>query len=193
MIYINDLPHGLISETKLIADDTSIYSTVLDITRSSNHLNQDLSSMKNWAFQWKMTFNPDLNKQATEVIFLVEGIMLITLFCISTILLLKLLHLKNILGYEKLTFGHHLNEKISKANKSIGLIRRLYSYLPRKSLLVIYKSFIRPLLDYGDIIYDQPHNDTFCRSIESVQYNAALAITGTIKGSSREALPRTRV
>ena len=89
---------------------------------------------------------------------------------------------------EKLTFGYHMNENISKANKGIGLIRRLYSYLPPTSLLVIYKSFIRPLLDYGDVIYDQPHNDTFCKSIESVQYNAALAITGTIKGTSPERL-----
>ena len=62
------------------------------------------------------------------------------------------------------------------------------AYLPRQSLLNIYKSFIRPHLDYGDVIYDQPHNDTFCRMIESVQYNAALAITGAIKGSSRERL-----
>ena len=73
-------------------------------------------------------------------------------------------------------------------NKSIGLIKRLYFYLPRKSLLNIYKSFIRPYLDYGDVIYDQPHNDTFCRMIESVQYNAALAITGAIKGTYRERL-----
>ena len=42
--------------------------------------------------------------------------------------------------------------------------------------------------DYGDVIYDQPNNETFCKSIESVQYNAALAITGTIKGTSRERL-----
>ena len=42
--------------------------------------------------------------------------------------------------------------------------------------------------DYADIIYDQPHNDSFCDRIESVQYNAALAITGAIKGTSRERL-----
>ena len=43
-------------------------------------------------------------------------------------------------------------------------------------------------MDYCDIIYDQPHNATFCKMIESVQYNAAIAITGSIKGSSRERL-----
>ena len=66
----------------------------------------------------------------------------------------------------------------------------MYRYLPRKSLLCIYKSFIRPRLDYADVIYDQPHNENFCSKVESIQYNAALAITGAIKGSSRECFYR---
>ena len=58
--------------------------------------------------------------------------------------------------------------------------------MPRKSLLTIYKAFLRPLIDYGDIIYDQPYNESFCDKLESVQYKAALAITGAIQGTSRE-------
>ena len=50
-------------------------------------------------------------------------------------------------------------------------------------LLTIYKSFIRPRLNCGDILYDQPTNDSFCKKLEAVQYNAALAITGAIKGT----------
>ena len=86
---------------------------------------------------------------------------------------------------EKLNFNHHVKEKIAKANKGIGLIYKLAHVLPRQSLLTIYKSFIRPHLDYGDIIYDQPNNESFCNLIEKVQYNAALAITGAIKGTSQ--------
>ena len=56
------------------------------------------------------------------------------------------------------------------------------------SLLTIYKSFIRPHLDYGDIIYDQPSNNRLSEKTESIQYNAELAITGTIRGISREKL-----
>ena len=56
--------------------------------------------------------------------------------------------------------------------------------MPRKSLITIYKAFLRPLIDYGDIIYDQPQNESFCEKLESVQYKAALAITGAIQGSS---------
>ena len=45
---------------------------------------------------------------------------------------------------------------------------------------------MRPLIDYGDIIYDQPQNEYFCEKIESVQYKATLAITGAIQGTSRD-------
>ena len=60
--------------------------------------------------------------------------------------------------------------------------------LPRSSLLTIYKSFVRPHLDYGDVIYDQPNNTSLSDKIESVQYNAVLAITGAIRGTSKEKL-----
>ena len=94
-------------------------------------------------------------------------------------------HLGMILDKE-LNFNEHLDNKISKANKGIGMIRKLHHIVPRKTLLNIYKSYIRPHLDYGDVIFDQPHNDSFCKKIESVQYNASLAITGAIRGTSRE-------
>ena len=69
-------------------------------------------------------------------------------------------------------------------NKGILVIKKLRYSLPRKSLLTIYKAFLRPLIDYGDIIYDQPQIESFCEKFESVQYQAALAITGAIRGTS---------
>ena len=69
LVYINDLPDNLVGKAKLFADDTSMFSTVFDVTRSSQILNQDVCTIKNWAYQWKMVFNPDPSKQATEVIF----------------------------------------------------------------------------------------------------------------------------
>ena len=58
--------------------------------------------------------------------------------------------------------------------------------MPQKSLITIYKAFLRPLIDYGDIIYDQPQNDYFSKKLESIQHNTALAITGAIQGTSRD-------
>ena len=64
-------------------------------------------------------------------------------------------------------------------------MKKLQSELPRNALLTIYKSFIRPHLDYGDIVFDQPTNESFCKKLESLPYNAALTITGPIKGTSQ--------
>ena len=77
---------------------------------------------------------------------------------------------------------------MSKATKGIGLLSKLQLVLPRRSLLINYKSFTISHLDYGDAIYDQPFNASFSCKTESVQYNAALAVTRTIKGSSRDTL-----
>ena len=79
-------------------------------------------------------------------------------------------HLGMILD-SKLSFINHLKEKISIANNGIGIIRRLYNFLHRFTLINIHKAYVRPHFDYGD-----------------VQYNATLAITGAIRGASPETL-----
>ena len=64
--------------------------------------------------------------------------------------------------------------------KGVGLIHKLHPVLPQTSVLAIYEFFIRPHLDYTDVIYDQPLNESFSNNLETVQYNTALAITGAI-------------
>ena len=76
-------------------------------------------------------------------------------------------HLGTHLG-EKLDFNARIKDKISKAYRGIGIIKKLQSKLPRNALLTIYKSFIRPHLDYVDIVCDHPTNDSFCKKLESV-------------------------
>ena len=68
----------------------------------------------------------------------------------------------------------------------MGLLRKFHQILARSSLFIIYKTFIRSWLDYADIICDQAYNSAFHDKLESVQHNACLAITGTMRGSSRE-------
>ena len=59
---------------------------------------------------------------------------------------------------------------------------------PRKSLITVYKFFIRPKLDYGGIVYDKAYNASFHRKLELIQYNTALVIIGVIRGTSKEKL-----
>ena len=191
MIYINDLSEDLRTAAKLFADDTSHFFIVQNVNTSANHLNSDLSKISNWAFQWKMSFNPDPSKQAQEVIFSRK----IQKTCHPSIYFnnksVKQVPSQKHLGLildNKLNFQEHLKNILNKVNKTIGLLRELQNILPREPLLTIYKSFARPHLDYGDVIYYQHHNNSFHQKLESIQYNAVLAVTGAIRGSSKEKL-----
>ena len=64
LTYINDLPKGLSSNAKLFAGDRSLFSVIHDSIIMRNELNDDLVKMNNCVYQWKMSFNPDPNKQA---------------------------------------------------------------------------------------------------------------------------------
>ena len=68
LAYINDLVDNIISDAKLFADDTSLFTVMYNEETSATVLNNHLNLIKQWAFQWKMQFNPDVNKQAVEVI-----------------------------------------------------------------------------------------------------------------------------
>ena len=102
-----------------------------------------------------MQFNPDPNKQANEVYFTRKttshDYLLIRFNCNPVQQCNSQKHLGLILD-KQLNFNEHIDKKIKVCNKLIGTIKCLPSLLPRKSLLTIYKSFVCPHLDYGDIL-----------------------------------------
>ena len=69
LIYINDPPKGLNSEVNFFADDASLFSIVNCVNTSASTRNNDLLKLQDWAYQWKMSFNPDRTKQSQEIIF----------------------------------------------------------------------------------------------------------------------------
>ena len=77
---------------------------------------------------------------------------------------------------ETLNFNLYIKEKMSKALKGTGIIKKLSKSLPWHSFVTKYKSFVRPQLDYGGIIYDQPSNESFTQKIERIEYNATLQL-----------------
>ena len=189
LIYINYLPDGLKSNVKLFADETSLFLVVKNKEVSASDLTINLDMIFKWACNWKISFNPDPKKPGQEVLFSRK----------SSNITDPIIHFNNVqvqranqqrhLGIildEKLNFKSHIDKVLTKASKGIAVTKRLRNSLLRKSLITIYKAIIRPHLDYGDILYDQPNNATFCQKIESFQYKAALAITGAIQGTSQE-------
>ena len=155
----------------------------------ANEINDDLKKIEAWAHQWKMSFNPDPLKQAQEVIFSRKRNKLHHPDIIFNGNSVKKSSSQKHLGMlldSKLDFDEHIKGVFDKASKSIDLIRKLRNFLPRRSLLQIYKSFVRSHLYYGDIIYDKVFVGSFQKKLETIQCNAALAITGAIRGTSRE-------
>ena len=139
LIYINDLPDGISSMCKIFADDTSLFSKVLDVNKSVIELNADLEKINQWAYQWKMQFNPDPNKQANEVIFSRKSILHNLShppIKFNERIITKCYHHKHlrIILDSNLNFNTHIDQKIKKCNKSIGFIKRLSVNLPRNAL-----------------------------------------------------------
>ena len=135
LIYINDLEKNIKSNVKFFADDTMLFSIVHD-PLSANELNRDLN-INQWAYQWKMEFNPDPSKQDTEVLFSCKQKKSkpSTSFFNGTVVpkVNEQKHLGLILD-SKLSFERPLNEKIIKAKKGIGIIKFLSKFLPRKTV-----------------------------------------------------------
>ena len=189
LIYINDFSDDLIANVKLFANDASFFSVVHDVYTSTNNLNNDLSKINDWATQWKMSFNPKSSKKAQEVTFLRKRQDLNHDSTYFNPNLLQQVPSQKHFGIHldtKLNFQEHIDHIMSKVDKTIGLLRKLQAVLSRPSLVAIYKAFIRPHLDYEDIMYDQIYKESFHQKLESIQFNAALAITGAIRGTSRD-------
>ena len=145
LIYINDLTEGVTTNVKLFADDTSLFSVAYDTQTSANNLNKDLKLINNWAFQWKMNFNPDPTKQADEVIFsrkakeIYHPPLVFNNTNVSQSSSQK--HLGVILD-SKLIFDEHLKMVSLRTSKSLGLLRKLHNLLLRSAQITIYKVFV---------------------------------------------------
>ena len=154
LIYINDLSDDLTLNPKLFMDDSSLLSLVQNVNSTTTDLNNGLSEVSDWAFQWKMNFIPDPNKQAQEVIFSIKINQINHPPLLFNQNLVKSSSTKTHLGMildNKLDFSLHLKNVQRKVNKTITVIRKLQNILPRESLITVYKSFIRPHLDYGNL------------------------------------------
>ena len=140
-----------------------------------------------------MQFNPDRNKQAQELYFSKKAgnqkSLDLTFNKSNVASSPSVKHLGMLLD-SRLNFNEHVQSKTNKCYKIIGLIKKLSIHLPREALLRIYKSFVRLNMDYGNIIFDKPNNESFKSRTESIQYKVCVAITGAIQGSSREHLHR---
>ena len=139
-----------------------------------------------------MQFNPDKNKQAVQIIFSQKRAKPVhpPIFLNEPEVKIKgeQRHLGMILD-SCLNFNSHVGEKIISTRRGIGVIRYLSKYVSRDVLDQMYRLYVRPHLDYGDIIYHKHDPDlklNFTKKLESTQCSATLAVSWAWRGTSRQ-------
>ena len=180
LLYINDIVKNIGSNIRLFADDTSLFIIVDNPATAALCLNSDLEKLSRWAAIWLVTFNPSKNE--------------------SLLISRKInkpihppLYMQNVQIQEVSTHKHlglyfsndcswhqHIDYIKQKAWFRIHIMRKLKFKLDRKSLETIYLTFIRPLLEYGNVIWDNC-TQYEKNELDKIQNEAARITTGTTK------------
>ena len=154
LLYINDIVTDIGSHIRLFADDTSLFIIVDNPTTAADCLNLDLNKISQWAATWLVTFNPT----KTEALLFSRKLsrphhppLFMQNHQISEVEFYK--HL-GLYFSSDCSWHHHINYIKEKAWLRVNIMRKLKFKLDRKSLETIYITFIRPLLEYGDVIWD---------------------------------------
>ena len=181
LIYINDIVQEVRSVIRLFADDTSLSLALENATLRAETLNDDLERINNWAKTWKMVFNAG----KTDVVNYGRAQNDREQLVFNDLLLTETPSHKH-LGLTLQSNGkwdEHITSIASKANTLISCLKNLKYKLNRKALETMYKSFILPIFDYADIIWD---NCTVAQSnlLENLHLEAIRTIIGGVRGTS---------
>jgi hypothetical protein len=174
LFYINDLPVGLQAKTRLFADDTLIYITVS--SDSSNALQEDLHKLEKWEQDWFMKFHP----QKCEVLSVTRSQSVVTRDYTLHGHILNRVSSAKYLGVtinHQLKWNEHINNISSKANSTLGFLRRNLQIGSREIKTRAYQTLVRPTLEYSCTVWD-PHEQTLVNRLEMVQRRAARYVTG---------------
>lgn len=167
LIYINDLPISISSSIKLFADDCVIYR---NITSPSDHviLQSDLDNISSWCDTWLMKLNTTkckfmrISRHASDATPTVYSLNDAPLTQVSSYKYLGV-HITDNLSWQT-----HVDHVTSNANRTLGYLRRNFSLAPSSLKLLLYKTLVRPKLEYASSIWD-PHINSLILNIEAIQ------------------------
>ena len=154
LIYINDIVVDIHSSIRLFADDTSLYIIVDSPQQAANLLNADLAKIHLWASRWLVSFNPSKSESVTLSRKQNKSL--------HPPLNMAQLHINEFTSHKHLglifsddgSWHEHIDHVKAKSWFRLNIMRKLKLQLDRKSLDIIYTSFIRPLLEYLNIVWD---------------------------------------
>ena len=174
LLYINDLPDKITSQVRLFADDTAVYLTVTS-KDDSHTLQQDLIKLEHWEKTWEMHFNSS-KYQVMHICKSPNPIK--TQYVLHGQVLEAVEHVKY-MGLDignKQSWNNHIQNVTTKANKTLGYLRRNIRTKHKVIRQTAYQTLVRPQVEYASPVWS-PHTDKNINKIEAVQRRASRWVT----------------
>ena len=181
------MTNELISNPFIYADDTMLFEVVENADVSAANLNDDLNRISHWSNKWLVTMNPS---KCRSLVFSLKRVKPLhpPLYLNSTCIEEVDKHIQlGLILQSNMSWRCHIQYIFEKVSKRLNILKLLKYKLNRSTLVCLYKSLIRPLMEYGDVIWDNC-TEGEASLLESIQYECARVVTGAIKGTSARAL-----
>lgn len=173
ILFINDLPNCIDSTVKIFADDTKVFRAIGDMS-DWVALQSDILNLTDWSNKWQLPFNVDkckvvhYGRNNSNYTYDMDGMTLVSSVTEKDL---------GVIFDSELTFTHHVMEVVAKANSRLGMIRRYFTNLSERVVIPLYKSLVRPILEYCSCVWS-PFLVYNIKEIEKVQRRATKMISG---------------
>ena len=186
LLYINDIPDNIKSTMYLYADDSSLYCTIdhYNYHTAINELQEDLDNIGRWARTWGLEFKASKSWDVTFQSTLKKPPILPSL-SLDSIYIPKTSSHKHLgvkVDEHLKVFKAHTDELARKYQNKTNTLKALSRVLKSRHLEKIYKTYILPIVDHGDLLYHSSTQLSLSR-LESIHYRAACTVSGAIRGS----------
>ena len=194
LLYINDLPEYVSnSSVRLFADDTLLYLTIHN-SSDCDKLQEDLNNLERWESDWQMSFHP----QKCEVIHITtKKTPILHSYSLHGHIFSSVPQIKYLGVHisQDLKWNSHINSTSSKANQTLGFLKRTLRINSSTVKEKAYKSLVRPKLEYCSTVWDPKCGITnpkdgdktshrLVDQLEMVQRRAARWVTGRYHNTS---------
>jgi len=172
ILFVNDMPDAVHCGIQMFADDTKIYRSVSTL-HDHEDFQHDLDNLCHWADTWQMAFNSGkckvlhIGSRNPGFDYSMQGDTLEAVVSEKDL---------GVTVDHQLKFDQHIENQVNKANKILGLIRRSFNFMDKDILTNLYKTLVRPHLEYCHAV-TYPQFERQWKSIESVQHRATKLLS----------------
>ena len=172
-IYDNDIPIQVSSSVLQFADDLKMFRVIQD-AQDFQQLQDDINKLLAWANKWQLRFNTSkcfllhLGPPHEYGEYNIQGTIISSCDTIKDL---------GVLIDDNLKFHSHATSVISKANRTLASIRKTFHFTDNHMFVTLYKSLVRPVIEYGNIIWGS-HYSLDQQNIEKIQRRATRTLAG---------------